>query len=299
MSGSTERSELFGRLALGTVQFGLTYGITNTSGKVGPDAVQAILARAAEVGLSTLDTAALYGDSEQSLGSAGVENFAVVTKLPELGRDVADPGLWVRTQMLASLSRLRLPRVDGLLLHRPDVLMTESGPAIWSAMQHLRAEGLVRAIGYSVYEPRELSSLYQAFRPDIVQLPYNALDSRFEVSGWIARLADGGTMVHARSAFLQGLLLAPRDGLPEKFSRWRSVFDAWHQWCSARGLTPLQAALGHSLAHASIDRVLVGVAGMDQFSEILASVSRHPIAAPLDLSSSDIDLINPSRWSSL
>ncbi|MGP1664729.1 MAG: aldo/keto reductase, partial [Rhodanobacter sp.] len=70
------------KLALGTVQFGLPYGIANPGGQIGRDDAGQILALARESGIDTLDTAIAYGDSEACLGAVGTKGFRVITKLP-------------------------------------------------------------------------------------------------------------------------------------------------------------------------------------------------------------------------
>ena len=72
------------RLALGTVQFGLDYGVSNQTGKVDLDEAKAILTACEKLGIRSLDTATEYGDSEKILGEIGIPNFSITTKLPNL-----------------------------------------------------------------------------------------------------------------------------------------------------------------------------------------------------------------------
>ena len=111
------------KLALGTVQFGLNYGIANLAGQVGLTEAQAILSHARKCGLDTLDTAVNYGDSEQRLGEIGVTDWQVISKLPALPEQCDDVATSVRNQVQASLERLRNTKLQGLLLHRPEQLL--------------------------------------------------------------------------------------------------------------------------------------------------------------------------------
>src|SRR5688572_16931975 len=113
------------RLALGTVQFGVPYGIANQSGQPSEEDVAMVVSRAWKGGLRTLDTAIAYGDSERRLGRVGVQHWHIVTKLPAVDKDCTDVEAWVRTAVAGSLERLRVPRLHGLLLHRPEQLLTE------------------------------------------------------------------------------------------------------------------------------------------------------------------------------
>jgi aryl-alcohol dehydrogenase-like predicted oxidoreductase len=246
-----------------------------------------------------LDTAIAYGDSESTLGQAGAGDWSVVTKLPALPEGCADVAGWVETQMEGSLKRLGVSQLHGVLLHRPDQLLGEGGKSLFKALQHLKAQGITRKIGVSVYGPQELDRLMAEMQFDLVQAPLNILDRRLMESGWAKRLMNQGTELHVRSAFLQGLLLMTPDQRPEKFARWSHVWSEWTRWLAETGLTPLQACLGYALGVEEVDKVVVGVDSVKQFKEIVAASNSALPSLPDWLQPIDTDLINPSHWNQL
>ena len=284
------------RLALGTVQFGLTYGIANQAGQVSRDEAAAILDYAWTKELDTLDTAIAYGESEQRLGDIGIGQWRVVSKLPALPADSTDVAAWVRESVHGSLGRLRIPRLHGLLLHRSQELLGTHGTEIYRALVVLRGEGKIGKIGVSIYDPDELDALCPRFQLDLVQAPFNVIDRRLASSGWLARLHQAGTEVHTRSAFLQGLLLMEASRRPVAFSRWQPLWQQWDDWLHEQSTPALQACLGFALSHAEIDRVVVGVDSLAQLQDILASAEAPADVPPATLMSIDQELINPSRW---
>ncbi len=286
------------RLALGTVQFGLPYGVANRRGQVSLDEARAILKHAEAAGLDTLDTAVAYGNSEQRLGEIGVPQWKVVSKLSAIPEGCSDVAAWVGASVAASLQHLQVRRLSGLLLHRPEELLGAQGDLLYAALTRLKDDGLVQKIGVSIYDPEELNALCVKFRFDLVQAPFNLLDHRLIDSGWLARLSKQGTEVHVRSVFLQGLLLMRSADRPEKFNRWQSLWDRWQQWLATTKLTPLQACLRHALAQPEIDRVIVGVDSLNQLKEILSANEGVIPEVPAELRANDRDLINPSRWNS-
>jgi len=275
------------RLALGTVQFGQDYGVANATGRVEPDEVGRMLDVARQEGIDTLDTGAEYGDAEAVLGGVGVGEWRIVTKLPASEPDGAG---WVDRDLTASLERLRIERVYGLLVHRTHHL---AEPGVLDGLLAARDAGLVRRVGASVYGPGDLDEWWDD-RLDLVQVPYNVFDRRVVSSGWLERLASSGVEVHTRSAFLQGLLLM--DEWPAGFDRWDGRRQAWRSWCDEAGVTPLEGALGTVLAEDRIDRVVVGVDGLAQLEEIVETASGDLLAAPQELATDDVNLIDPSRW---
>jgi aryl-alcohol dehydrogenase-like predicted oxidoreductase len=284
------------KLALGTAQFGLAYGIANTTGQLSESESRAIVDLARMSGIDTVDTAVAYGSSEARLGQIGVRDFRVVTKLPALPDGEPDPAAWVASSVGASLRALRCERVYGLLLHRPAQLLGLRGDSIARALEAVKAEGLVAKIGVSVYDPSELDELQRQMTLDLVQAPFSVFDQRLLSSGWIARLTELGTELHVRSAFLQGLLLMPATQRPRQFARWASAFESYDAWLADTGLTPVQACLRFACGIAGVDRVVVGVDRRAQLAELVEAAAGPPVVPPVTLAVSDPDLVNPARW---
>lgn len=287
------------KLALGTVQFGLNYGVANAAGRVIIEMADAILRQAQQSGLDTLDTAIAYGDSESVLGKLGVQGWNVVTKLPAVPEGCPDVAHWVRSQLHESLKRLGLQHIHGLLLHRPGQLLECGGGDLYAALQTLKTEGLVAKVGVSVYGPEELDNLWSKYKLDLVQAPLNIVDRRLVDSGWASRLKDSGVELHTRSAFLQGLLLMPADKRPDRFKRWSDLWQVWDRWLLATGMTPLQACLGYVTSLDEIDRVVVGVDSVMQLNEILAAANGVLDSLPAFKPLQDDRLINPACWNQL
>lgn len=287
------------RLALGTVQFGLPYGIANQDGQVARPAAKAMLQLAAAKGIDTIDTAIAYGNSEACLGEAGAQGFKLVTKLPAIPDACSDITAWINEQISASLDRLDMSSVYGLLLHRSEQLLGPDGQLIFQALQNLKETGLVQKIGVSIYTPNELEALIPKYRFDLVQAPFNLIDRRLSTSGWLKRLKQDGVEIHTRSAFLQGLLLMPRSAVPSKFAPWAELWDKWHNWLGCHPVTAVQACLAYPLSFSEVDRVVVGADSVSQLEQIIgAALSVAPDDLP-DLQCDTENLINPARWPSL
>lgn len=286
------------RLALGTAQFGLRYGVANIEGQVSEANAKSIIDCARKAGIDTIDTAIAYGDSEERLGRIGVADWRVVTKLPAVPDDCGDPVDWIAKNVESSQRRLRVPTLYALLLHAPLQLLTQTGKAIHRGMLDLKVRGLVSKIGISVYDPSQLDAIFARFSFDIVQAPFNVIDRRLESSGWLARLHAKRVEIHTRSAFLQGLLAVASDRRPSGFARWQPLWDKWDKWLSYSGLTPIQACVGFALSRRNVDRVVVGVDSPTHLDEIVAASTGAVPDPPADLTSNDEDLIDPSRWNS-
>lgn len=285
------------RLALGTVQFGLNYGIANQTGQMGRNDCERILALATRAGIDVLDTAISYGDSEERLGEVGVATFRVVTKLPQLPEATFDVESWVRGQLTGSLGRLKLARVYALLLHRPADLLGPKGAALLDALRQAKGDGLVEKVGVSIYAPHELSALLELHPFDLVQAPLSLVDRRLVESGWLDRLAAAGVEVHTRSVYLQGLLLLPLAEQQRRFPAWTELWRNWHSWLRGAGGSAVAHCLAWPLAHPGVTRVIVGAdtpghlqAAIDAAVSAPRAVEWPPVACD------DEDLVDPSRW---
>lgn len=285
------------KLALGTVQFGMNYGIANQQGQVSPKEAKAILDHAWANGMDTLDTAIAYGDSEQRLGDIGVQDWRVVSKLPVVPQGCKDIPTWVENSVRECLQRLKIKNLYGLLLHQPQQLLEVNGDSLYHAMRQLKINGLVQKIGVSVYDPSELDRLCATYKLDLVQAPFNLIDSRLIDSGWLIRLKEQGTELHVRSIFLQGLLLMSSSDRPKKFDRWSSLWLKYDNWLKQVKLTPVQACISHALSFAEISKIVIGVDSLKQLKDILKASATTMLPVPSELHTNDIHLLNPSHWS--
>lgn len=282
------------RLALGTVQFGLPYGVANRVGQVSRADAAAILAAARASGLDMLDTAIAYGESEACLGVLGVNHWRVISKLPTLPDDCPDITGWVKMQLDGSLRRLGVDRLYGLLLHNPLQLLGPAGRELAMALVKARENRQVERIGVSIYSPDDLVATYKVLPIDLVQAPLNLVDRRLVDSGWLSRLADDGVEVHTRSCFLQGLLLMPK--VTAHFAPWQALWARWQQWLAAHPGQAAAACLAYPLSYPEVARVVVGVDSLAQLTELLAAENTPVVGDIPDLRSNDELLMNPSKW---
>jgi aryl-alcohol dehydrogenase-like predicted oxidoreductase len=257
VSAAPTTTSLTQRLALGTAQFGLAYGLNNQTGQPSAIVVAEVLAAAQSAGLTLLDTASAYGNSEARLGELAGENatFELITKLP------AGPPAQVAQHLAESL-------LYGVMFHAFKPLQDE--PAAWQALQAARAAGQVRRIGVSLYHPHEAEWLLaEGWDVDLLQVPYNVLDQRF--AAVLPRLAVQGVEVHVRSAFLQGLLLREPAALPEFFRPLAPKLTRLRALAAEAGV-PLPAALLLFAAYApGVARAVIGVDSVANLRENLAA----------------------------
>jgi aryl-alcohol dehydrogenase-like predicted oxidoreductase len=287
------------KLALGTVQFGQDYGIANATGKVSRSEVDKILELARLKGIKTLDTAISYGESESILGQIGVQDFNIITKLPEFPTACNNIEKWMERQLNDSLKCLRLDSIYGFLLHRPQQLLEPENENLWATLLQFKEQGLIKKIGFSLYGPNELDQLWSHFKPDIIQAPYNIFDRRMVTSGWFKRLQNEGVEIHGRSVFLQGLLLFENKNRPQQFDKWSGHWQLWDGWLAQKKINALQAALVFALDNDLIDKVIVGVDSCHQLTEIIHATDTLIDNFPEELIITDEQLINPSNWNHL
>lgn len=292
------------RIGLGTVQFGLDYGITNAAGRVSEAEVTQIANLCRETNVNTIDTAHLYGCSEQVLGRTfGADGFRIITKTPKFGeaRSAEEAVEGLRSAFRLSLRRLNVSRIHALLLHDPADLLGPLGAALWRAMEEVKEAGLVSRLGVSVYEGHEIDVGLERFPLEVVQLPFNALDRRLVNGGQMTRLAAAGVEIHARSVFLQGLLLKQPEAIPARFAPIRDA--VFHMNASFRdaGLSQFEGVLALALQCREIDRFIVGVTSAAELLEVLAAAAKADSVPDLRFEPPPLDgcYLNPAEWHTL
>lgn len=258
------------KLVLGTVQFGLKYGIANRGGQVDYDEVKRILAAALDGGIDMLDTAASYGESETVLGRAMTElgvrgKFTVVSKVRPVPAG-GDPAKFVRDSVSGSLRKLGLEQLPLVLLHHE-----EDAPHL-PLLAELKREGLIGGAGISIDSmayPREAETV------EAVQHPCNVLDHRFD--GLLGRRAAAGLRSFFRSAYLQGLLLMPEESVRPDLAE----VIPWRRKLAEFGLPLKELCLRYVLSQPGDTGVLFGVDSLEQLRDNLKLAEKGPLPADL------------------
>jgi len=252
---------------LGTVQFGLDYGIANNRGKPSYQEARAILACAFEGGVNCLDTAAAYGDSEQVIGriltDLGMrDRVTVATKVRHFKErrfaTSAEFEPFVENSVHASLKRLRLDVLDICLFHH------ETTPECFDALLRLKEMGLVRHVGVSLVSPRNGPDILDIDGVEAIQVPFNIIDKRFDQAGGFERLRRKSTALFTRSVFLQGLLLMPKARIPVALGAVVPVRRRLAALAAEAGLAPAELAMRFVLSTPAVTSVLVGVDTVEQ-----------------------------------
>jgi aryl-alcohol dehydrogenase-like predicted oxidoreductase len=288
------------KLGIGTVQFGLDYGITNDNGKVIKKEASKILNLSAVNHIKILDTAASYGDSETVLGEIlqPLHPFSIVTKTPLFRKEeiTLTEITQLASQFQKSLSDLKQDSIYGLLVHHTNDLLAKNGHLLFDKMQEFKHTGQLKKIGISVYSREQIDKVLERFAIDIIQAPINVLDQRFLRNNYLSNLKKYGIEVHARSIFLQGLLAKPKS-ISKHCAHIEKHLHAFFADCVKSQLTPLQVALSFVMQQNEIDTALIGVTSCAELEEILHTLDTN--VTGIDFSKYMIDdetIINPTFW---
>ncbi len=293
----TEKS-LISRLALGTVQFGVDYGINNATGKIPETDVQKILEYAHLSGIDTLDTAYGYGNSEEvigkSLGNLHID-FNIISKYPLTD----DKKVSLIDVFHESIKRLKIDTLYGYMFHNYQAF--EKNPDNIEILYKLRYEGLIKKIGFSLYYTKELDTiLNNKIKFDLIQIPYSLFDQRFEE--YFPKLKKLGVEIHTRSVFLQGLVFKKTVELKNNFGKIKNKIETLNRLAEELDTNVSSLCLNFALFNELIDKVVIGVDNIFNLKESIEHVNENRKVQGIyrelkDLIEHDEQIILPINWS--
>lgn len=271
------------KIGLGTAQFGTDYGISNKRGQTSKKEVKSVLKKAYELRLNLIDTAIAYGNAEDVLGNFEMNKFNVVSKFMPTDKFGS-----IDTQLEKSLRRLRLKSLYGFLAHRPNDII--NCPEKWDELLVLKEENKVKKIGFSLNSIEEIESiLNKGFVPDLIQVPYNYLDKRFE--DYMIFLKKRDCEIHTRSTFLQGLFFLNPMNLEGFFKEVQPIISNLQR----NNENLAGSLLAHSLNKQFIDKVIVGVENTEQLIQNIREIENAETLPELNQNFSE-NILNPSLW---
>lgn len=294
-------------LCLGTVQFGMDYGIRGKKRPPLSDCLE-MLDYAVHNGITTIDTASAYGGAEDVVGRFFEKNPPVrqqvrlISKFrPNLLDDVPEEQYYpiMKSNLEESFRRLHTDYLDGYLLHSARYVYND---AIIEALVRLKNEGYVTSVGVSVYETDEAKTGIMRDNLDFLQLPYSVLDQRMRHDGVFALAEEREFPLHSRSAFIQGLVLMEPEEVPQ-FLRGKAgpILQRVGLFCKETGLTRIQLAMGFVKRQTAISHLVLGVRNLDQLREDISMFQQDlpdDVVDELETRFSGIaaDIVVPSLW---
>jgi len=284
---------LSNKLAIGTAQFGLNYGIANPNGRVNANQIQSILDFAHEKGINILDTAKAYGNSEKSIGNylkLTEKTWHIVTKISDSDKNLIE-------QIQDSKEKLTvLPTI--ILAHSANLFLD---PIFQSKLQETKDKKLVHSIGVSLYSEEEINQVLDSeIKPDVIQLPMNILDTRLYRCGVLSKLFDREIEIHVRSAFLQGLFYLSKAKLEDGFKDVIPSLEKLKTISADIGLTLSELSLLWLLSLKEVSKVIIGVDNVAQLKVHLDTLKKNIDSSvfeeALSIYYENENILNPSLW---
>ena len=203
------------KLSIGTAQFGFNYGICNKKGIVHINEVKKIIKFCKLNKINSIDTAQGYGKSQKILGSLSLKNFQITTKISKFNKKIENN---INLEVDKILKELKTKKIYALLVHDVSQLKGIFGSTLFNTLLKLK-EKKINKLGVSVYTRKELEFVIKNYKIDIVNLPISVANQEFCKKGYLSKIKRNKIEIHARSVFLQGLLLTNQHNLPKKFKK--------------------------------------------------------------------------------
>lgn len=282
------------KLILGTVQFGLNYGINNSLGKISEDEAFKIVQASLEKDVNIFDTAANYGDSEEILGRCinQIPNreINIITKLHSM--------LNIEDSLFQSLERLRVRKVKYLMFHSFEHYLKNKKilKEFIEKHRHIHFESL----GVSIYTNNEIELLLMDKNIDLIQVPFNLLDNEYQRGSVLKKAKENDKIIHVRSVFLQGLFYKQLDSIQGELSNLKNDLKKLNEIAEINKIHLNKMAMSYVLSKRYIDGVLFGVDSLKQLNDNI-SASNHQLDSKIIDAIDNIrvlnsELLNPVNW---
>jgi len=285
------------KLILGTVQFGIDYGVNNTTGKLGGNQVLDLFKIAYDHGIRVLDTAEVYGNAHQIIGDFHKKNdsskFKIITKFPHSIKHNS-----IKNKVLEYIEQLAVNSIEVLMFHSFESFKTNYKAIV--TLEELKSKGHIKNIGVSVYTNVHLKQLLNEDLITVIQLPFNMLDN-FNVRGdLLDQLKKKGKSIHTRSAFLQGLFFKNTNDKTPIVQKLKTELEILDQIIIESNCSMEELALSYCLHQKNIDNVIIGVDSIFQLNANIKassySIGHDVIKGINNIKVKDLDLLNPSLW---
>ena len=285
------------KIILGTVQFGLNYGINNKKGIPSKNEIFKIFNYAFNNKIRILDSAEVYGNSHSLIGEFHTKNpdkiFDVITKIPKgFEGDI-------NKKIYNYLFELKVNSLKSIFFHSFSDIKKNN--AALKDLVCLKKLGLVESIGVSLYDDFEILDALNYDEIDILQIPYNLFDNSTIKNNLMNKIKKKGKIIHTRSAFLQGLFFVDIKKTKNKVAlKLISELNSIKTLSKKYKISIAELALNYCIFNQNVDNVLIGVDNLNHLKQNLSFLNNE-ISSDLinqidNIKIKDLKLLNPSLW---
>ncbi len=278
------------KLVIGAAQFGLPYGINNTSTKpLSRQKVHEILECASNFNINEIDLAENYGNVYEKLKNFDLSNFQITTKI-----SIQNSSESLYDYFSKKIDYLRINSFKSILIHNPEDLYSKDINKLISDIEKIRELGITQKIGISVYNFNEILQARKIFSPEVIQLPYNFFNRN--TLNKVCSNKDREE-IYIRSIFLQGALLKSKTRkLIELKNKNIKEFKIYDNYLLQNDYSHIQGALSTVLDAKGINKIIIGIDGKEQLLEIINQIKKlkKPVSIP-KIKVKD-ELADPRLW---
>ena len=282
------------KLVIGSAQLGMNYSLFNNK-KINFEEFKKIEKLVLKAKINFIDTATSYGGSEKVIGNSKLKKLHVITKIKLPNKKNINVKSWLLKEISMSLSKLKIKKIYGVLIHDYKDLLGKHGKDYLLSLQELKKKNIIKKIGISVYGPQEIIKIWNFWKPDIIQVPFNPIDNRILDSGWVNLLNKFKVKIYARSIFLKGLLINENSSLKIN-KNYKILLNKYKNWCYKNNISLIQGCIHFVKQFKKIDYLVVGFDNYNQLKEIINAFKKKQIIIPRKFSTNEINLIDPRKW---
>ena len=286
------------KIGLGTANFGNSYGLSFKENINKNNDLNNLLKAAKKFNINILDTSYDYKVKKNLIDYKKYKNFDVISKLRFSEKEKKNKNLEkiFLKKIIDMKKKYQIKNFYAILFHRSEDINILKKKKLNEIIKYLKDRNICNKFGVSIYDPSEIIKIQKKWKPDIIQLPINVLDNRIVDSGWIKKLHNSGVEIHARSIFLQSLLLMESDKIPKKFYQYKSILRKFENYCKIKNVSKLDMCINHMKKFKQISHVVVGVQSVDQLKKINFSFKKKLFKCDFKIPNINKKLIDPRLW---
>jgi len=284
------------KIILGSANFDQVYGIRKNF--ISKSEIKKLLEFALKNKIKTIDSSPTYGKSEKIIGILNRNRFKIISKIsikPNNKKKYIN--IWVKKSVKNSLHNLKIKKFECLLLQNAKSLLGKNGDEIYESIKNIKTIGLTNKIGISIYDFNILDKILKKFKFDLIQAPFNIVDQRLFKTGWLKILKKKKIQVHARSTFLQGILLLKYNQIPKKLKKFNKSWQIWENWLKKNKLNSLQACLSFVFNQHQLDGVVISHNSRNDLKKNLEIIKKNKsLFTVSNLNIKQNKFIDPRKW---